>query len=145
MINTVLKKVFGSKADRDMKAMRPLVDKINAREVEFQDLSDELLKAKTAEFRARLEAGETLDDLLVDAFATVKNACRRLLGTTVHVSGRDLIWDMVPFDVQLNRRDFAASGKDCRDDDRGRKDSGCHDAGLFECAVRQGRACGDDQ
>ncbi len=101
MINTVLKKVFGSKADRDMKQMRPLVDKINAREIEYQSLTEEQLTGKTAEFRARLAQGESIDDLLVDAFATVKNACRRLCGTTVHVSGHDLVWDMVPFDVQL--------------------------------------------
>ena len=101
MINTVLKKIFGSKADRDMKQMKPLVDQINALEVEYQKLSDDQLKAKTAEFRARLEAGETLNDLTAEAFATVKNACRRLCGTTVHVSGHDLAWDMVPFDVQL--------------------------------------------
>ena len=101
MINSVLKKIFGTKADRDMKQMKPLVDQINALEVEYQQLTDEQLKAKTAEFRARLEQGETLDDLTAEAFATVKNACRRLCGTTVHVSGHDLVWDMVPFDVQL--------------------------------------------
>ncbi len=101
MINTVLKKIFGSKADRDMKQMRPLVEQINALEIEYQQLSDEQLTGKTAEFRARLEKGETLDDLLPEAFATVKNACRRLCGTSVHVSGHDLVWDMVPFDVQL--------------------------------------------
>lgn len=101
MINTVLKKMFGSKADRDMKKMRPLVDQINAREEEYQKLSEEQLIGKTSEFKARLEKGETLDDIMVEAFATVKNACRRLRGTTVHVSGHDLTWDMVPFDVQL--------------------------------------------
>jgi preprotein translocase subunit SecA len=101
MINTVLKKIFGSKADRDMKQMRPLVEQINALEIEYQGLSDEQLIGKTAEFRARLENGETLDDLLVEAFATVKNACRRLCGSTIHVSGHDQVWDMVPFDVQL--------------------------------------------
>ncbi len=101
MINTVLKKIFGSKSDRDMKQMRPLVEKINAQEAEYQKLSDEQLIGKTDEFRARIQQGETLDDLLVEAFAAVKNACRRLCGTTVHVSGHDLVWDMVPFDVQL--------------------------------------------
>ncbi|QHI68166.1 preprotein translocase subunit SecA [Tichowtungia aerotolerans] len=101
MINTVLKKIFGSKADRDMKKMRPLIDQINALEEEYQKLSEEQLIGKTAEFRARLEKGETLDDMMVEAFATVKNACRRLCGTNVHVSGHDLTWDMVPFDVQL--------------------------------------------
>ena len=101
MINTVLKKIFGSKSDRDMKKMRPLVDRINALEEEYQNLSEEQLIGKTAEFKQRLENGETLDDIMAEAFATVKNACRRLCGTTVHVSGHDLTWDMIPFDVQL--------------------------------------------
>jgi len=101
MINAVLKKIFGSKNERDIKKMLPLVQKINALEIEFQKLSDDQLKAKTAEFKARLAQGATLDELLPEAFATVKNACRRLCGTTVHVCGHDLGWDMVPFDVQL--------------------------------------------
>ena len=101
MINTVLKKIFGSKNERDIKRMLPLVARINQLEVEYQKLSDDRLKAKTAEFKERLTKGETLDDILPEAFATVKNACRRLCGTTVHVCGHDLEWDMVPFDVQL--------------------------------------------
>ncbi len=101
MINAVLKKIFGSKNERDVKKMAPLVQQINALETEYQTLSDDQLKAKTAEFKARLAKGETLNDILPEAFATVKNACRRLCGTTAHVSGRDLEWDMVPFDVQL--------------------------------------------
>ena len=101
MINAVLKQIFGSKNDRDIKKMTPLVAKINALEEEYQKLSDDQLKAKTPEFKARLVQGETLDDILCEAFAAVKNACRRLCGTTVHVSGRDLEWDMVPFNVQL--------------------------------------------
>jgi preprotein translocase subunit SecA len=101
MINAVLKQIFGSKNDRDIKKMRPLVARINQLETEYQKLSDDQLKAKTAEFKERLAKGEMLDDILCEAFATVKNACRRLLGTSVHVCGRDLVWDMVPFDVQL--------------------------------------------
>ena len=101
MINAVLKKIFGSKNERDVKKMQPLVQQINALEEEYQKLSDDQLKAKTAEFKERLANGATLDDILPEAFAAVKNACRRLLGTTVHVSGRELDWDMVPFDVQL--------------------------------------------
>ena len=101
MINAVLKQIFGSKNDRDIKKMRPLVARINQLETEYQKLSDDQLKAKTAEFKERLAKGESLDDILCEAFATVKNACRRLLGTSVHVCGRDLVWDMVPFDVQL--------------------------------------------
>lgn len=101
MINSVLKKIFGSTNDRAIKRMQPLVEQINALEEKYQKLYEDQLKAKTQEFRDRLAKGETLDDILPEAFATVKNACRRLLGTTVHVSGRDLEWDMVPFDVQL--------------------------------------------
>lgn len=101
MINTVLKKIFGSKNERDVKKMQPLVQRINELEEEYQNLSEEQLQAKTAEFKERLANGETTDDILCEAFATVKNACRRLCGTTVHVSGHDLAWEMVPFDVQL--------------------------------------------
>jgi preprotein translocase subunit SecA len=100
MLN-VIKKVFGSKHDRDIKLLGPLVDRTNAFEVEYQALSDEQLKAKTVEFRERLEKGETLDNLMAEAFATVKNACRRLCGQTFDVCGHDLAWDMVPFDVQI--------------------------------------------
>ncbi|MDE0839595.1 MAG: preprotein translocase subunit SecA, partial [Kiritimatiellae bacterium] len=78
-----------------------MVERTNAFEVEYQALSDEQLKAKTVEFRERLEKGETLDSLMAEAFATVKNACRRLCGQTFDVCGHDLAWDMVPFDVQI--------------------------------------------
>jgi len=101
MFNFVLKKIFGSKTERDVKRMQPQVDRINALEVEYQSLSEEQLKAKTAEFKQRLADGETLEDLMCEAFAVVKNACRRLCGTSAHVSGHDLEWNMVPFDVQL--------------------------------------------
>ncbi len=101
MFNLLLKKVFGSKTERDMKRMQPMVDQINALEVEYQSLSEDQLKAKTPEFKTRLAEGESLEDLLPEAFAVVKNACRRLCGTTAHASGHDLPWEMVPFDVQL--------------------------------------------
>ena len=101
MINSVLKKIFGSKNERDIKKMQPLVAQIDALEETCQKLSDDQLKAKTAEFKERVAKGETLDAILPEAFAVVKNACRRLCGTTVHVCGHDLEWDMVPFDVQL--------------------------------------------
>jgi preprotein translocase subunit SecA len=101
MFNVLLKKVFGSKTERDMKRMQPLIDQINALEVEYQSLSEEQLKAKTPEFKNRIADGESLDDLLPEAFAVVKNACRRLCGTNAHASGHDLAWEMVPFDVQL--------------------------------------------
>jgi len=93
--------IFGTKHQRDRKKLLPLVARINDLEREYQALSDEQLKAKTAAFRERVAQGASLDDLLCEAFAVVKNACRRLCGTTKTVCGHDLTWEMVPFDVQL--------------------------------------------
>ena len=101
MLGKLIKAVFGTKSDRDVRRMRPLVEKINRLEVELQQLDEAALKAKTQEFRDRLAAGETLDDLMCEAFAVVKNACRRLCGTQFEVCGQPVVWDMVPFDVQL--------------------------------------------
>jgi preprotein translocase subunit SecA len=97
----LIKKIIGTKNERDLKAARPIVARINEAEQQLQSLTEAQLKAKTQEFKDRLARGESLDDLLVEAFAVVKNACRRLCGTTVHVCGHDLKWDMIPFDVQL--------------------------------------------
>jgi preprotein translocase subunit SecA len=80
MIGGVLKRVFGSSNDRMLSRLQGKVDEINAAEADIQKLSDEDLKAQTAKFRARLEAGETLDDILIEAFATVREAAIRTLG-----------------------------------------------------------------
>ncbi len=80
MISDLLKKVFGSRNDRLLKQYRGVVAKVNALEPAFGQLTDEQLRGKTAEFRARLEKGETLDALLPEAFATVREAARRVLG-----------------------------------------------------------------
>ena len=77
MVFNLLTKVFGSKNERELKQIQPLVDKINALEPEVQALQDEQLKARTAEFRQRLDQGETIDDLLPEAFATVREASMR--------------------------------------------------------------------
>ena len=74
------KKLFGSSNERKVKAMSARVARINALEPEYAALSDEALKAKTGEFKARLEKGETLDDLLPEAFAVVREASKRVLG-----------------------------------------------------------------
>ena len=97
----LLKKIVGTKNERDLKRLRPRVGVINEIEEGLQALSDEALKAKTQEFRERLAQGETVDDLMSEAFAVVKNACRRLCGTAVDVCGHMQNWDMVPFDTQL--------------------------------------------
>ncbi|NCC50377.1 MAG: hypothetical protein EOM20_04090, partial [Spartobacteria bacterium] len=92
MMQWILKKIIGSKNDRDVKKLNPLVARINELEVGYQSLSEGELKAKTDEFRKRLESGETLDDIMCEAFATVKNACRRLVGSEVDVCEHKLTW-----------------------------------------------------
>ena len=77
--DSVMKRVFGSSNDRRLKGYRPKVAAINALEPQFEALSDDELRAKTAEFRAELAAGKTLDDLLAPAFAAVREAAKRTL------------------------------------------------------------------
>ena len=84
----LLTKIFGTHSQREMKKIRPLVDKILALEGTYQALSEDELKGKTAEFKARLANGETLDDILVEAFAAIREAAWRVLG-------------MKPYPVQL--------------------------------------------
>ncbi|MEO8139270.1 MAG: preprotein translocase subunit SecA [Gemmatimonadota bacterium] len=139
-----LTKLFGTRFQREVKKVQPIVDAIKRHEAVLKDYSEEQLKAQTARFRERLaertgamkaELDEVrqlrhdcadpaerdkleerfndlelrfkkalaaaLDEILPEAFATVREACRRLVGTTVMVTGRELIWDMVPYDVQL--------------------------------------------
>ncbi len=87
-INALAKKIFGTPNDRKIKAVASLVAKINALEPEFEALTDEGIKEKTAEFKERVENGESLDALLPEAFANVREAAKRSLG-------------LRPFDVQL--------------------------------------------
>lgn len=75
----VVDKIFGTHSERELKRIKPLVDKIDELRPAMQALSDEELKAKTAEYRKRLAEGETLDDLLPEAFATVREAAKRVL------------------------------------------------------------------
>ena len=102
------KRIFGTKNDREVKRLRPLVARINEIEAGLQSLSDEDLRKKTADWKAELSAitdndqlAARLNDILPEAFAVVKNACRRLCGTDVSVRNHPLRWEMVPFDVQL--------------------------------------------
>ena len=79
-INTVAKKIFGTANDRKVKATRPLVEKINALEPEFEALSDQGLIDRTADLKQRVAGGESLDDILPEAFANCREAARRALG-----------------------------------------------------------------
>src|SRR5881394_1485365 len=144
MANRLFTKIFGTRFDRDLKRIQPIVDAIKQHEVRLKDLPDAELQAQTARFRATIaertgelhaaverlkqakhdnpnpeeratlsdqlrtaeqafvaELQQTLDDVLPEAFATVREACRRLLGGEVVVTGHALTWDMVPYDVQL--------------------------------------------
>ena len=76
----LLEKIFGSYSGREIKKIEPLVDKIEEYEEKYKDLKDEELRAKTDEFKKRLAEGETLDDILPEAYATVAEAASRVLG-----------------------------------------------------------------
>ena len=80
MFGSLVKKIFGTSHDRMMKKLQPIVDQINALEPSIEKLTDEELQAKTPEFKERIEKGETLDDLLPEAFAVVREASKRTLG-----------------------------------------------------------------
>ncbi len=101
MFDFILKKFAGRHHRKYVEKCRPVVARINEFEADYQKLSDAQLRAKTDEFRARLKQGETLDQVLPEAFAAVKNAARRLCGRTITVCDHELTWDMVHFDVQL--------------------------------------------
>ncbi len=108
MIDFIVKKFIGSKNDREIKRLRPLVTKINEIEAELQKVSDDVLRQKTADWKARLskiednvELAAALKEILPEAFAVVKNTCRRLFGSEIIVRGHPLKWEMIPFDVQL--------------------------------------------
>ena len=98
MINTILTKIVGKKADRELKKLRPVVEIINAMEPSIKSLSDDALKAKTPEFKQRFENGESLEELLPETFAICREAGRRIL-------------DMRHFDVQLIGGDVLHQGK----------------------------------
>ena len=73
-------KLFGTRSQREIKKIQPIVDKILAMENTYRNLSEEALRGKTAEFKERLDKGETLDDILPEAFATIREAADRVLG-----------------------------------------------------------------
>ncbi|HEX9857240.1 MAG TPA: preprotein translocase subunit SecA, partial [Paracoccaceae bacterium] len=96
-LGSIARKMFGTPNDRKVKSVRPLIARINALEPEFQALSDEGIKQKTAEFQARAQGGESLDALLPEAFANCREAARRALGLRA-------------FDVQLKGGIFLHQG-----------------------------------
>jgi preprotein translocase subunit SecA len=101
MVGGLIKRLLGDRQKKNIRDLEPFVGLINSAFESLHMLSDEELRQKTVEFRRRLASGETLDDIMNEAFAVAKEACRRKLGTGWKVSGHDLEWNMVPFDVQL--------------------------------------------
>src|SRR5881628_629241 len=108
MIGFIIRKIIGSKNEREVRRLRPLVAKINEFESALQAQPPEALREKTAAWKVRLskiedndELSGAFDEILPEAFAVVKNACRRLWGTEIIVRGHPLKWEMIPFDVQL--------------------------------------------
>src|ERR1700677_4138454 len=103
MINWFVKKVLGTRNQREVRKMLPLVARINELEAEYQGLLDEQLIAKTTQFKERAGTGESVDSILPEACAVVKNAGRRLTERkhVAVVRGQSVVWDMIPFDVQL--------------------------------------------
>ncbi|MBK27797.1 MAG: preprotein translocase subunit SecA [Verrucomicrobiales bacterium] len=103
-----LKKIFPSKNDRVVNKYKSRVNTINQLEIELQKLSDDDLRKKTEEWKLQLteiednnQLARELEKILPEAFATVKNACRRLCGSKINVRGNDIDWEMIPYDVQL--------------------------------------------
>jgi preprotein translocase subunit SecA len=110
MVNWILRKILGSKNQREVKRLRPVVQQINALDEQFKSLSDDDLRAKTAAWKQELSAitelpdqWKKLDEILPEAFAVVKNAARRLTERehSFEVCDQPMTWNMVHFDVQL--------------------------------------------
>jgi preprotein translocase subunit SecA len=108
MFNWIIKKIIGSKNQRELRRMMPIVKRINEIEAGLQSLPDEALRAKTLEWKDRLakiedaeKLAEELNAVLPEAFAVVKNGARRLCGRELIVCEHPLVWNMVHFDVQL--------------------------------------------
>lgn len=115
----LFKKIFGDYSEKEVKRVRPLVDKINSLEEGFSKLTDVELRGKTEEFKNRVQNGESLDDILPEAFAVVREGAKRVLG-------------MRHFDVQLIRRYYTSPRKNCRNENWRRKDIGCNTSSIFE-------------
>jgi preprotein translocase subunit SecA len=108
MLGFLVRTIIGTKNDRELKKLRPLAARINVLEQELQGQPEDVLRQKTTAWKEELVKLEDLDalrrrldEILPEAFAVVKNACRRLCGREITVRGHPLKWEMVPFDVQL--------------------------------------------
>jgi preprotein translocase subunit SecA len=103
MIRKVINKILGDTNAKAIRKIEPLVGKINEIEKGYQEAikDHESILAKTEEFKKRIKDGESVDDILPEAFALVKTACRHLVGKKWNVRGKEIEWNMIPYDVQL--------------------------------------------
>ncbi|MEO0240236.1 MAG: preprotein translocase subunit SecA, partial [candidate division WOR-3 bacterium] len=102
IFKNILKKIFVSRNERVLRKLWPYVHKINEIYEKIHNIRDEDLIKKTEEWKKAVQKGEiTLDDIMIEAYAYVKEACRRLVGKSWEVCGIKTEWDMIPFDVQL--------------------------------------------
>lgn len=101
MISAILKKFSGRHYKKYLRKCQPIIERINALEIDYQSLTEEQVAAKTVEFMQRHKEGESLDDLLPEAFAVVKNMARRMCGQEFEVCDHMLPWNMVHYDVQF--------------------------------------------
>ena len=101
MLGSYITKIFGNRHDRYIKGLKPIVANINEIAESYQNIPEEEFLKSTEKFKERLADGETLDDILPEVYATVKEAARRLKGSKFRVQGNEMVWDMVHYDVQL--------------------------------------------
>ena len=101
MIKGLIRKFVGDRKVRLIKRYAPLIEQVKARAESYRSLADEDFTCLTAEFRRRLGDGETVEELMPEAFGLVYEACRRHVGRSWKVVGHDTPWEMVPFDVQV--------------------------------------------
>ena len=101
VFNFILEKIAGSYNERQLKKYEPKIKKINELFEEYDKLSDEEIRWKTEEFKQRVQNWESLDDILEEAFAVHKQACKRLVGKEYEVKWEKVTWNMIPYDVQL--------------------------------------------
>ena len=101
MFNRIINAIAGNYNENEIKKILPSVRQINTLCDEFDALSDEQVKQKTDELKGKIANGSSLDDIMIEAFAVVKQACKRLVGTTYTVKWWEQVWNMVPYDVQI--------------------------------------------
>ncbi|MCK4236912.1 MAG: preprotein translocase subunit SecA, partial [Candidatus Krumholzibacteria bacterium] len=101
MIKGFVHKLFGDRKTRLLNRLRPTIELVKEWGGKYQSLSDEDFPRKTEEFIKRIEEGESVDDLLPEAYGLVYETCKRLLDRSWEVVGHKITWDMIPFDVQI--------------------------------------------